>query len=179
MSIRLNLFAFLALYALTVSAQVKAPHLGAFAFEIRATLPGTPPVIYDAITGDVTGWWDHSMSAKPYRMYLEPKPGGCFCEIFNAGGDGVVHATVTHAERGTKLRFEGPLGLAGHAVTNVTTYTFTPAGPDSTVLTVAVRAAGDIEENWPALVKGVWNHFIFERFVPYVQSGNHLKRAKP
>ncbi|MBP1655102.1 MAG: hypothetical protein H6Q28_1658, partial [Bacteroidetes bacterium] len=51
MSIRFNLFSLLALCALTVSAQVKAPHLGAFAFEIRATLPGTPPVIYDAITG--------------------------------------------------------------------------------------------------------------------------------
>jgi hypothetical protein len=160
-------------------AQEKAPQVRAFAFELKAMLPGRPDEIYDAITGDITGWWDHSMSGNPHRMYIEPRPGGGFYEIFNASGEGVLHATVTYAERGKMLRFEGPLGLAGHAVTNVTTYAFAPAGADSTALTVTVRAAGDVEESWPILVKNVWNHFIFDRFVPYVQSGSHRTKAKP
>ena len=49
---------------------------GAFAFEIRTTVPGNPEAIFDAITGDVTGWWDHTFSEKPTRLYLEAKPGG-------------------------------------------------------------------------------------------------------
>ncbi|MDZ7624588.1 MAG: hypothetical protein U5J96_09120 [Ignavibacteriaceae bacterium] len=31
-----------------------------FSFEKEVTLPGTPEVIFDAVTGDISGWWDHS-----------------------------------------------------------------------------------------------------------------------
>ncbi len=31
-----------------------------FSFDKQVTLPGTPEVIFDAVTGDISGWWDHS-----------------------------------------------------------------------------------------------------------------------
>lgn len=151
---------------------------GAFSFEQRLTLPGAPEVIYDAISGDISGWWDHSFSEKPYRFYIEPRPGGGFYEIFNEQGDGVLHATVIYAERGKRLRFEGPLGLAGKAVTLVCTYEFEAAGGDSTLLELSVHAAGEIEDGAEQIVKRVWQHFLVERFKPYVESGGHLSKMQ-
>ena len=138
------------------------------------TLPGTPEQIYDAITGDISGWWDHSFSQNPKKFYIEAKPGGGFYEIFDEAGNGVLHATVTFANRGKMLRFDGPLGLAGRAVQMVTTYTFEKADNDSTLLKVSVHGSGEMEEGLSAIVENVWEHFIFERFKPYILAGKHL-----
>ncbi len=86
---------------------------GVFSFEKELTLPGSPEVIYHAITGDISGWWDHSFSSSPAKFYIEPRPGGGFYEIIDESGDGVLHATVIYAQRGKLLRFDGPLGFSG------------------------------------------------------------------
>ncbi len=151
------------------------PASGVFSFTHELTLPGTPEVIYDAISGDISGWWDHSFLEQPYKMYIEAKPGGGFYEIFDESGDGVLHATVTAAQRGKLLRFVGPLGLAGYAVELVNTYTFEPVGADSTLLKLEVRASGEIHPDWPDVVKNVWHHFLFEQFKPYVEEKRYLK----
>lgn len=172
--------------ALTVAAgPTLAEHkpLAAGAFEITnsVVLPGTAEEIFDAVTGDISGWWDHSVSGDPLKFYIEPKPGGGFWEIFDEDGNGVLHATVTAADRGKLLRFVGPLGLAGNAIDMVHTYEFThvtrdgesiPAG--HTVLRVTVRAHGEMQEGWAEAVDGVWQHFLTERLKPYVESGKHL-----
>lgn len=144
---------------------------GAFAFAIRTTVPGTPADAFDAATGDITGWWDHSMSGHPLKMYVEPKPGGGFVEVFDASGDGVRHATVTYAKRGEKLRYEGPLGLAGNAIDMVTTWTFTAAGPDSVAVELSVHAAGEVHPGWPEVVEKTWRHFLQDRFTRWVSGG--------
>ena len=150
------------------------PRYDVFSFEQELRLPGPPEAIYDAISGDISGWWDHSFSNPPARLYLEAKPGGGFTEIFNERGDGALHATVIYAERGKLLRFDGPLGLSGKAIQLVCSYEFKPAGPDSTRLTLSVHGSGEVEEGVPKVVEGVWHHFLFERFKPYVESGRHL-----
>lgn len=155
-----------------------APSYGTFAFTNDVRLAGHANDIYDALTGDITGWWDHSFSKKPYRMYIEAKPGGGFYEIFSPEGDGVLHATVTYAQRGTMLRFVGPLGLAGKALDMVTTFTFTSAGQDSTVLTLSVHAAGEMDAGLETMVRGVWHHFLVERFKPYVESPRPKSKSK-
>jgi len=160
----------------TAEAASREVPTGAFVVEHSLTLSGSPVAIYEAITGDVSDWWDHSFSGHPYRFYIEAKPGGGFWEIFNEAGDGVKHATVTYADPGKLLRFEGPLGLAGNALDLVTTCTFTEAGPDSTRLDVSVHGAGEIREGWPEAVDRAWYHFLFERFKPYVESGAYLKK---
>ena len=148
---------------------------GVFSFTHQLTLPGQPEVIYDAATGDIRAWWDHSFSEKPLKLYIEAKPGGGFYEIFDDSGDGILHATVTAAHRGKMLRFVGPLGLAGYAVELVCTYTFEAIGNDSTRMQLKVRAAGEIHPEWPNIVKKVWLHFLDDRFTPYIENGQYLK----
>jgi hypothetical protein len=157
------------------SAQENKPKYDTFSFEQQLTLPGTTTQIYDAMTGDISGWWDHSFSKKPYKLYIDAIPGGGFYEIFNAGGDGAKHATVIYSDRGKMLRFDGPLGLSGKAIQMVTTYEFFEAGPDSTTLKLSVHGSGEIEEGLPAKIDSVWHHFLFERFKPYVEGGMKIK----
>jgi hypothetical protein len=148
---------------------------GAFSFTKEVTLPGTPEFIFDAATGDISGWWDHSVSKNPVELYIEPIPGGGFWEFFDDEGNGVLHATVIAADRGKLLRFDGPLGLAGIAIHLVTTYTFEPLGSDSTLMKIPVHGAGEVEDGTPAIVEKVWEHLIFERFKPHIENGEHLK----
>ena len=161
--------------AIAANKELKA---GAFAIEHTLVLPGSPEVIYDAITGDISGWWDHTFSGKPAKFYIEAKPGGGFWEIFDASGDGVKHGEVIFAQRGKLLRFEGPLGLSGHAVHMVCTYEFQASGQDSTRLNFTGNVAGEFDPGWPTVVDGVWRHFLIERFKPYVESGQH-KATQP
>jgi hypothetical protein len=158
------------------SQDSQIPKCDVFSFELKLTLPGTPEVIYDAISGDISGWWDHSFSENPNKFYIEAKPGGGFREIFDDSGDGVLHATVIYAERGKALRFDGPLGLSGTAIKMVTTYNFTPVGTDSTALSVSVHASGEMEKETGDVVKNVWNHFMFKRFKPYIEQKRHLEK---
>lgn len=151
-------------------ALIERPAVGAFAFEHVLMLPGSPDEIYDAATGDISGWWDHSVSGDPARFVLEPWPGGQFLEQFEEDSrDGVIHATVTTASRGELLRFEGPLGLAGNAIDGVHTYRFEAVG-DSTRLTVSVRMVGELADELPEVVERVWRHFLFEGLKPYVEA---------
>jgi len=148
---------------------------GSFTFAFDVDLPGSPEAMYDALTGDISGWWDHTMSEDPVRLEIQPRPGGHFVEVFDDSGDGVVHATVTYAQRGKMLRMEGPLGLAGHAIHMVTTYTLTPTAEGSR-LNVLVHASGEVHEGWAAVVEQTWHHFIDDRFVPFVTDGASLIR---
>jgi uncharacterized protein YndB with AHSA1/START domain len=147
-----------------------------FSFDKQVTLPGTPEMIFDAVTGDISGWWDHHMSEHPKKFYIEPFPGGGFYEIFDDEGNGVLHATVIYADRGKLLRFDGPLGLSGKAIQLVTTYQFEPVGTDSTLFKVSVHGAGEVDEGIPAIVERVWEHFIFEQLKPYIESGKYLEK---
>jgi len=174
---KILLFAF-SLFLITVHPQESekiTPHFDIFTFEKIVTLPGLPEQIFDAATGDISGWWDHSFSGNPKKFYIEPKPGGGFYEIFDDEGNGVLHATVIFAQRGKLLRFDGPLGLSGRAVQIVTTYEFSSIGNDSTLMKVSVHGSGELEEGLPAIIERVWDHFIFERFKPYIENRKHLR----
>ena len=157
-----------------LKANVTSLEISAFRVEHELRLPGSPMVIYDAITGDISGWWDHSFSGSPLQFYIEPKPGGGFYEIFDESGDGVLHARVIAAERGKLLRFDGPLGLSGRAIKVVCSYDLSPVGSDSTRLKVTVNMSGSIEEEVAKIVDQVWHHFVFEQFKPYIIEGRHL-----
>ncbi|MCF8261687.1 MAG: hypothetical protein K9J12_12995 [Melioribacteraceae bacterium] len=149
------------------------PKFGTFSFEKSLTLPGNPDEIFDAATGDISGWWDHTFSGNPIKFYIDPKPGGGFYEIFDEEGNGVLHATVIGVDKGKFIRMEGPLGLAGMAIQMVFTYEFVSVGEDSTNFKVSVNASGQMTEGIDKIVEGVWDHFIFERFQPYIEAGKH------
>lgn len=174
---KMKLFAFAVVLPLFLTtgprAQTRELPYGAFAFDLSLSLPGTPDEIFGAITGDISGWWDHSFSGKPFKFYVEPVVGGGFYEYFDDKGNGVRHAVVTYVDRPKVLRMEGPLGLAGNAFQGVYTYKFDPVGADSTRLTLQVQAAGHVEPGWADVVEKVWRHFLIERFKPYVELGVH------
>ena len=140
-----------------------------FSFEMNFSYPGDPVFVYDHLTGDISDWWDHSFSEKPYKLFIEARPGGGFYEIFDESGDGVRHATVIFAERGHMLRMEGPLGLSGQALTLVSTYSLKAADNNTTLLTLNVNAAGEFTEETPDIVRQVWEHFLWEQFKPYIE----------
>ncbi len=150
---------------------------GIFIVEHELQLPGTPFQIYDAMTGDISGWWDRSFSPSPAKLYIEARPGGGFYEILDDSGDGLLHATVTAAQRGQLLRLEGSLGLAGHAIQMVTSLAFSAAVGDSTTLRVSVHAAGEMQDVWAETVSQVWGHLLFERLRPHVLEGKHLRHG--
>lgn len=173
-------FALLACLAAAPAARAELEEVasGAFVIAHALTLPGSPERVYDAMTGDISGWWDHSFSKAPHRFYIEPWPGGGFLEEFDADGNGVRHGVVTWAERGRRLRFEGPLGLAGRAITFVSTMDLEAKG-DSTLLRFSGHCAGEsLEPGFPKVVDGVWRHFLFEGLKPYVESGKDLAKAR-
>lgn len=151
------------------------PHYDIFSFDKEVTLPETPVQIFDTATGDISGWWDHSFSDNPHKLFIEAKPGGGFYEIFDDEGNGVLHATVIYSQRGKMIRFDGPLGLSDRAVQIATTYEFSEVGKDSTLMKVSVHGSGEMEEGLPAIVEKVWEHFIFERFQPYIIADKNNK----
>ena len=140
-----------------------------FSFEMNFSYPGDPVFVYDHLTGDISDWWDHSFSEKPYRLFIEARPGGGFYEIFNESGEGAKHATVIYAERGKMLRMEGPLGLSGQALTLVCTYSLKSTEENSTQLTLNVNGAGKFTDETPEIVRQVWEHFLWEQFKPHIE----------
>jgi hypothetical protein len=139
------------------------------------TLPGSPERVYDAATGDIAPWWDHTFKEKPVRLVIEPWAGGGFWEIWNDAGEGVRHATVTWAERGRRLRFEGPLGLAGEGIQMAVTWDFAARG-DSTELACTANLAGAVPPGVEKAVAAVWSHFLSGRLKPYVESGRDREK---
>lgn len=175
----LRYFLLLAILSGYCFAQVETkskPHYDIFAFAKEVILPGTPEQIFNVATGDISGWWDHSFSETPKKLFIEAKPGGGFMEIFDDEGNGVLHATVIYCEKPKMIRFDGPLGLSGRAVQIVTTYEFSESGKDSTLMKVSVHGSGELDEGMPGIVEKVWEHFIFERFKPFIESGKHLNK---
>ncbi len=170
-----TIFIFLFTFLLNAQEEQKAKY-DVFSFEKEVVFPVKPNALYDAVTGDISGWWDHTFTKNPKKFFIEPKPGGGFYEIINDEGEGILHATVIFAKRGKLLRFDGPLGLSGKAIKVVTTYEFKPEGIDSTLFKVSVHAAGEVGNGIPKIVESVWDHFIFERLKPYIESGEYLKK---
>jgi uncharacterized protein YndB with AHSA1/START domain len=150
---------------------------GAFQVRQELILPASPEAVYDAMTGDISGWWDHHFSPHPKRLFIEPKPGGGFWEIFDDAGNGALHATVIVADRGKTLRFTGPLGFSGQAVTIVTSFEFLP-DPAGTKLRLTCNFAGQYQDGTDKIVDQVWRHFLFERLKPYIESGAYKAKTK-
>ena len=180
---RRRTFIILAAFTMAAPLQLRAQTLATadslttLSTRVETTLPGTPTAIYDAITGDITAWWDHGFLEGPTRkLVLDPRPGGHFLETIDDSGDGVLHATVIRSKRGELLQFDGPLGFMGQAVQSVTTYRFEAVGADSTRLIVEANAAGTLDAGERAALAGVWRHFILNRFKPFIEQRHAQSR---
>ncbi len=156
-------------FGAVVSADVKPGKVRAFSVSHEVVVPGTPEQVFDLLTGDVSPWWDHTMSEKPKRLYIEPKAGGGFFEVFDDEGNCVRHAVVLYSHRGKRLVMSGPFGFSGYPLDLVATYELSVAEPGKVKVKVICRAAGYMEDGWDKAIDGVWKHFLVERFKPYAE----------
>jgi hypothetical protein len=67
--------------------------------------------VYAALVGDVGEWWssDHTFFGNSANLSIEPKIGGCFCEIASETKQ-VLHLSVVHVNTNHVIRFQGGLG---------------------------------------------------------------------
>jgi hypothetical protein len=145
-----------------------------FSFVDSVMLPVSADSAFDVMTGDVSPWWDHHFSEHPKALIIEPKAGGAFIELFDDQGNGVHHAIVTYADRGKRLRMEGPLGLAGAALLHVATWDYEPR-PGGCMVKLTVNMQGQIDAETAALVAKVWHHFLYDGVKGYLEKKT-LKR---
>lgn len=138
--------------------------------EQEIVVPGDPGAVYDAFTGDVSLWWDHTFSEEPAGLAIDPRPGGGFVEQFDDAGNGALHATVIYADRGKRLRMTGPLGLSGTPVEMVHTFDFEAVDGGKTRVKLRLHAIGPLPPDVVEAVKGVWHHFLVEQFQAYMES---------
>lgn len=157
--------------ALPAAAAIRTGAVGAFEITHEVEVPGTQEEAFDAFTGDISGWWDRSFSEHPFKIILEPRPGGGFYELFDEQGNGAQHARVIFVQRGQRIRFTGAMGFSGYAMEMVHTVDFLPADdPQHTRVSLLVRAAGQLDPDWPEGIERVWKHFLDERFKLYMEA---------
>jgi uncharacterized protein YndB with AHSA1/START domain len=82
---------------------------------------------YTALIEDVDRWWpkDHTWFGEASTLSIDPRAGGCFCEI--DGARQVQHMSIGFVEPGKLLRMLGGLGpMQGMGLYGALDWTFTP-----------------------------------------------------
>ena len=103
----------LACVVVVISAQAFADVLSAgvhgFVIEITGKVDVEPSAAYDQFLR-VNEWWDgdHSWFGSADNFYIEPKVGGCFCEI--NGEQQAQHMQISFVNPGREIRMLGGLG---------------------------------------------------------------------
>ncbi len=146
-----------------------APEVRAFQFRVEVALSVPPPIAYVRFTEEIGEWWDHSFAERPIALVFEPALGGRFYEIIDERGSVAEHARIFYVEPGSVIRFAGPLGFSGLPVELVHTLRF-QAKESGSVVTLDLAGTGPLAETDIAAIKAVWEHFLVERYVPYVES---------
>ena len=114
-----------------------------FTLENSVVVQADADTAWKARVGDVEAWWpkDHSWWDADSRLSIEPRAGGCFCEI--SGDRQAQHMAVTFVEPGKLLRMTGGLGpLQGMGLHGALEFRLAPAGAGRTRITLWYRAGG-------------------------------------
>lgn len=91
-------------------AEVQVASPDGFIVENEETVPVEPPLAWESLIEDVDLWWpkDHTWWGESSTLSIDPRAGGCFCEI--SGDRQAQHLMVTHVDPPTLLRLTGGLG---------------------------------------------------------------------
>lgn len=128
----------LAFIAGAVPASAKVAEVSERGFVVRyvAEVPADADKTWDMLLRP-SEWWDaqHTWSGSARNMTIEPRPGGCFCEVLPnkespkaAPRGGVEHMRVIYVERPRALRMAGVLGpLQADAAEGTMTFELKPA----------------------------------------------------
>ncbi len=99
------------------------------------TVQAAPDEVYRVMTQEISQWWDeaHSWSGDGNNLYLEARPGGCFCEKLPNGG-WVEHLRIVYLSPEQEIRLQGGLGpLQTMGLQGTMTWTIAPVEGGSTV----------------------------------------------
>jgi len=110
------LFAAVCTFAAPARAEWSAVGDDGFASRHVAMAQSTPEQSWDALI-DVSKWWNgaHSFSGDAQNLTLDPRAGGCFCEMLPITADrkapgSVRHMEVIFVDPGRAMRLTGALG---------------------------------------------------------------------
>lgn len=120
------------------AARAEVVSRGEAGFVVRHVVETTvaPESAWTALI-EPAGWWngEHSFSGDAGNLSIDPRPGGCFCEVLpgesgQGGGEphgGVEHARVIFIDRHKALRLSGALGpLQSEGLVGTLTITLKP-----------------------------------------------------
>jgi hypothetical protein len=175
----LILSATLLVLASPAMAEVKTKADNGFSVFHTTDVDATPDAIWKRLISPKDYWSkDHSWSGSVAGFTLDPRPGGCFCEVINDEGSGakpktlgnVEHMRVIFAQPGKVLRMQGALGpLQSEAMLGTLTVAIAPAksGTGSTVSFSYV--AGGYMRYKPADIATVVDKVIGEQFANLIK----------
>ncbi|HEV1995649.1 MAG TPA: hypothetical protein VGR03_15060, partial [Candidatus Acidoferrum sp.] len=105
MSWRTVFTAALLCFAAAAYAEVADMSSSGFLTKYEVTVNATPANAYKALVDEVGGWWNpaHTYSNDARNLFIDARPGGCFCEKLPNGG-GVQHMSVVYASPGQVVR---------------------------------------------------------------------------
>ena len=99
----------LLLIAPFIGAEVVSKADTGFNLKMTAEVPVSPSVAYQQFL-NVDQWWvaNHTWHGSAENLSIEPKAGGCFCEI--SGDNEVLHMLVTFVKPNAEIKMVGGLG---------------------------------------------------------------------
>jgi len=140
----------------TCNAEVVKVSPEGFMVKNEAIVRADAPHAWRALVEDIGKWWNaqHSYSGHADNLFIEPRPGGCFCERLSNGG-GVVHMTVVNVQPGKLLRLSGGLGpLQSLGVTGSLSWSFADV-TGGTKIAVTYSVGGFSPDGFEALAPAV------------------------
>lgn len=134
--------ALFAAFAGDARAEVRDSAANGFTIENSQVVPVDAATAWAALVNDVGQWWpkDHTWWGEASRLSIQPRAGGCFCEL--DGPRQAWHMTVTFVDPGKTLRMTGGLGpLQGMGLDGALEWRLAQA-EDGTRITLWYRAGG-------------------------------------
>ena len=100
---------FVLLAATSVSAEVMSRGDTGFNLRITGEVSAGPAEAYEQFLR-INEWWreSHTWYGDADNLSIEPRAGGCFCEI--SGNNEVLHMLVTYVKPGEEVKMVGGLG---------------------------------------------------------------------
>jgi hypothetical protein len=132
----------LAAFAGDVRAEVKDSAANGFTIENSRVVPVDAKTAWNALVNDVGRWWpkEHTWWGDARRLSIQPRAGGCFCEL--KGAQQAQHMTVTFVDPERTLRMTGGLGpLQGMGLSGAMEWRFAQV-EGGTRITLWYRAGG-------------------------------------
>ena len=123
-------------------AEIKDSAPNGFTIENSQVVPVDAKVAWNALVNDGGRWWpkDHTWWGDASKLSIQPRAGGCFCEI--NGAQQAWHMTVTFVDPERTLRMTGGLGpLQGMGLDGALEWRFAKV-EGGTRITLWYRAGG-------------------------------------